>query len=103
MDFQQLIARAKEIREVNSKLASNDGCKGWGSAERMQGFMGDVGDLAKLVMAKNGYRKYDDLDKKLAHELGDCLWSVIILADELGVDLEKSFLETMNEIEARLK
>ncbi|MDD5726796.1 MAG: MazG nucleotide pyrophosphohydrolase domain-containing protein [Patescibacteria group bacterium] len=103
MDFQQLIARAKEIREVNSKLASNDGCKAWSSAERMQGFMGDVGDLAKLVMAKNCYRKYDDLDKKLAHELGDCLWSVIILADELGVDLEKSFLETMNEIEARLK
>jgi NTP pyrophosphatase (non-canonical NTP hydrolase) len=56
----------------------------------------------KLISAKNGYRNYENLDEKLAHELSDCLWSILVLADDLGVDLEKSFLETMNKIESRL-
>jgi NTP pyrophosphatase (non-canonical NTP hydrolase) len=103
MDFEKIIERAKEIRKVNAKLAQNEGSKEWGLAERTQGLVGDVGDLVKLVMAKNSYRKYEDLDKRLAHELADCLWSVIIIADEAGVDLEKAFVETMKEIELRKK
>lgn len=98
-EFGELIKRAKKIREVNARLAEREGSKPWGATERAQGFVGDVGDLVKLVMAKNGYRKYEDLDKKLSHELGNCLWSVIILADEFGVDLEESFYRTMDEIE----
>jgi NTP pyrophosphatase (non-canonical NTP hydrolase) len=101
MEFKELIARAKEIKKVNIALTKREGCKPWGLAERTQGFVGDVGDLAKLVMAKNGYRQYKDLDKRLAHELADCLWSVIIIADEAGIDLEKSFFETMKEIELK--
>jgi NTP pyrophosphatase (non-canonical NTP hydrolase) len=103
MEFKQLIARAKEIRAVNAELTQKDGCKPWGLAERTQGFVGDVGALAKLIMAKNGYRKYDNIDAKLAHELADCLWSVMMIADEAGIDLEEAFLKTMNEIEQKNK
>jgi len=43
----------------------------------------------------------------LAHELADCLWSVMTLARLYDVDLEASFLATMDElergIEARLE
>ncbi len=91
MEFKELINRAKQIKEVNTKLAQNEGSKPWSVTERTQGFVGDVGDLVKLVMAKNGYRKYVDLDRRLAHELADCLWSIIIIADELEVDLEGAF------------
>lgn len=103
MEFKKLVERAKEVREINAELAKNEGSKAWGLAERTQGFVGDVGDLVKLVMAKNGFRKYENLDKRLAHELADCLWSVIIIADEAEIDLEKAFFETMKEIELRLK
>lgn len=68
----------------------------------MQGFVGDVGDLMKLVMAKSGVRTIPDTDRKLAHELSDCLWSVLVLARLYDVDLEKEFLRTMDEIEARV-
>ncbi len=101
MHLKELIAIAKEIRESNNALTKGEGNTPWGTPEHMQGFMGDVGDLAKLVMAKSGYRTYDDLDKKLAHELSDCLWSVMIIADELGVDLEQAFLHTMEELRRR--
>jgi NTP pyrophosphatase (non-canonical NTP hydrolase) len=103
MELKQLIERAKEIRKINLALTKKEGSKQWWLTERTLGFVGDVGSLAKLVMAKEGYRKYDDLDKKMKHEIADCLWSIMIIADEAGVDLEKAFLETMREIESRLK
>lgn len=65
----------------------------------MQGFVVDVGDLMKLVMAKAGARRVDDVDRKLAHELSDCLWSVLVLARLYDLDLEKEFLQTMAELE----
>ncbi|MDZ4295808.1 MAG: MazG nucleotide pyrophosphohydrolase domain-containing protein [Patescibacteria group bacterium] len=101
MDFQELIERARYIKGRNAEMTAAEGNTPWGAAERFQGLVGNVGDLAKLVMAKNGFRTYPDLDKKLRHELADCLWSVIILADETGVDLENAFFETMDELEAR--
>ena len=69
----------------------------------MLGFLGDVGDLAKLVHGKAGVRPRDDLDEALAHELADCLWSVLTLADRYGVDLESSFLTTMDDLEEHLR
>ena len=68
----------------------------------MQGFVGDVGDLMKLVMAKQGLRPAADLDRKLAHELSDCLWSVLVLAKLYDVDLDQEFLATMSGIEQEL-
>jgi NTP pyrophosphatase (non-canonical NTP hydrolase) len=68
----------------------------------MQGFVGDVGDLMKLVMAKAGARPIADVDRRLAHELSDCLWSVLVLAQLYNVDLEREFLRTMDTLEAKL-
>ncbi len=64
----------------------------------MLGFVGDVGDLAKLVQGKAGVRPTPALDDKVAHELADCLWCVLTLADEYGVDLEAAFSETMESL-----
>jgi NTP pyrophosphatase (non-canonical NTP hydrolase) len=66
------------------------------------GFVGDVGDLAKLVVAENGKHNIANSKEKLEHELADCLWSVIVLAYVHGVDLESSFTNTMNELEKHL-
>jgi NTP pyrophosphatase (non-canonical NTP hydrolase) len=68
----------------------------------MLGFVKDVGDLARLVQAKEGIREVEDLDAALAHELADCLWSLIVLAERYGVDLEHAFGRTMDELERRL-
>ena len=54
--------------------------------------------FAKLVQGKAGVRPRDDLDEALAHELADCLWSVLSLADAYDVDLEASFTSTMQEL-----
>jgi NTP pyrophosphatase (non-canonical NTP hydrolase) len=63
---------------------------------------GDVGDLMKLAMAKQGLRSIENVDARLAHELADCLWSVLVLADAYGIDLATAFTHTTDELEQRL-
>ncbi len=100
----QLTARARRIRELYTAQALAAGTRPWGPAELAQGFVGDVGDLTKLVMAKEGLRpaKAKDLDAALAHELADCLWSILLLADAYAVKLEPAFLTTMRLLEEKL-
>lgn len=98
MEFQELVKRSKEVQRRFDRLRVN---KRWGAAEIAQGFVGDVGDLLQLILARNGYRRLKDLDKRTAHELADCLWAIILLADRLGIDLEKAFMKNMDELMKR--
>ena len=100
MQLSQLSDRALQIHLAFAARARRQGGRPWTREEIMQGFVGDVGDLMKLVMAKTGVRAIADTDRKLAHELSDCLWSVLVLAKLYDVDLEKEFLATMTELEA---
>jgi len=103
MDIKQLSTRALEIREQYSLLEKKKYGKSWTSTQIMEGMVGDVGDLMKLVMAKDGVRDIADVDKKLAHELSDCLWCILVLAQKYDVDIEKTFLDTMDTLEERIK
>lgn len=71
----------------------------WTREEIMQGFVVDVGDLMKLVMAKSGIREREGVDNKLAHELSDCLWCVLVLAKMYDVNLEQAFTRSMDELD----
>jgi NTP pyrophosphatase (non-canonical NTP hydrolase) len=99
MDFQNMIDRAISIRRLYEEKEKQLYGSVWTSEEIALGFVGDVGDLAKLVVAEHGKRKIEISREKLGHELSDCLWSVIILAKLHNIDLEKSFIETMAELE----
>ena len=102
MEFSELMRRAAEIREQYAKFEEVKYGRSWTDEELALGFVGDVGDLAKLVLAANGVRDIPDAREKLEHELADCLWSVIVLAQAYEVDLEAAFLGTMDELEAHL-
>ena len=98
-DLQQ---RALDIRRRYADLNAKDGHDAWGPKEYAMGFTGDVGDLLKIVMAKENLRAMDDVDGKLAHELADCLWSILVLAGHYGIDLEAEFMKTMDGLEERI-
>ncbi len=91
-----------QIRARFDEAALAEKRRPWTREEIMQGFVVDVGDLMKLTMAKRGSRSVEDVDRKLAHELSDCLWSVLVLAQLHDVDLEREFLVTMAGLEAKL-
>jgi NTP pyrophosphatase (non-canonical NTP hydrolase) len=102
MEFQKLVDRALAIRKQYSEKEQNLYGSSWTSEEITLGFVGDVGDLAKLIIAENGKRNISNSREKLEHELSDCLWSIIVLADLHGISLEKAFLTTMDEIEKHI-
>lgn len=102
MEFSEIQKRALEIHGKYAQLERLTG-KEWTRADLVRGFVGDVGDLVKLTMAEDGIRTIENSKEKLAHELADCLWSLIIIADKYNVDLKESFLKTMDELEERIE
>jgi len=91
MTIQDMTAQARALRSQFTEVDAAEGRRSWTTDEVMLGFVGDVGDLAKLVLGKTGVRPRADLDAALSHELADCLWSLLVLADEYDIDLEQAY------------
>jgi len=102
MDFNELSRQAVEVRSKYAKLEIKKYGRFWNGQELFQGFVGDVGDLGKIIMAKEGMRNIEGADQKLSHELADCLWSIMVLADKYQVNLEDSFLKNIEELKNRI-
>ena len=102
MEFGDLIQRAMDVRQQYVDREQATYGRAWTDEEIALGFVGDVGDLVKLIMAHNGIRIIPDHKDKLAHELADCLWSIMVLSKIYGIDLERAFLQTMDDIERHL-
>ncbi|WP_405456414.1 nucleotide pyrophosphohydrolase [Streptomyces sp. NBC_00101] len=72
----------------------------WNREEFTLGSVGDVGDLARTVMAEEGARPYSGAAPgALAHELPDCLGSVLVRARLYGIDLGPACARRMTEPE----
>ena len=95
--------RALQIRCLYEDYEKKVLGKSWTRANLAQGFIGDVGDLMKLLMAKDAIRVIDNVDEKLEHEFADCLWSLLVLADKYDIDLNTVFEHTMTQLEQRIQ
>jgi NTP pyrophosphatase (non-canonical NTP hydrolase) len=103
VEFQALVQQALAVRSQFAGFEVRNYGREWTTEELTLGLMKDVGDLAALVQASEGVRQAEDIDQAVRHELSDCLWSVIVLADKLGVDLEAAFTQTMDDLSGRLQ
>ncbi|MBX3009174.1 MAG: hypothetical protein KF816_14235 [Melioribacteraceae bacterium] len=103
METVELTNKAMNIFRLYKNLNKKNNFDEWGEKEIMMGFVGDVGDLMKLVMAESNLRKIPDAKKKLAHELSDCLWSVLVIANLYKVDLENAFTKTMEDLAEKIQ
>jgi NTP pyrophosphatase (non-canonical NTP hydrolase) len=103
MDLEALQARALEIAELYDEHHVTAGRAPWTTGDLALGFVGDVGDLAKLVMAVDGRRVIPDAEAGLGHELADCLWSVLVLAGRYRVDLVAEFARMTDGIQQHLQ
>lgn len=102
MNLNTLQTRAMTIAELYDRSNAAAGRGAWSTGDLALGFVGDVGDLAKLVMAVDGRREIADARVRLGHELADCLWSVLVLAERYGVDLVAEFDAMTSGIERHL-
>lgn len=102
MDFKDIQKIALQVRGKYQELETKRMGREWNLSELTEGFVVDVGDLMKLVMAKEGKRVIDNVDEKLKEEISDCLWSVLCIADKLNIDVETNFVEKMKILEIRI-
>ena len=102
MDFSDLEQSALHLNALYEKLETKLYGRIWSTEELALGFVGDVGDLAKLIQAHAGVRTIDDCHAKLGHELADCLWSILVLANKCGIDLEAEFSKNTRELSAHV-
>ena len=100
MDFNDLERAALQLNVLYERLEAKRYGRAWTTQELALGFVGDVGDLAKLIQAHAGVRTIDDCKAKLGHELSDCLWSIMVLANKCGIDLQGEFVRNTSEIAA---
>ena len=98
MLFSDLEKAALQLNELYEQLEAKRYGRIWTVEELALGFVGDVGDLAKLVQAHAGVRDINDYHAKLGHELSDCLWSILVLANKCGIDLQAEFVRSTREI-----
>lgn len=91
MKYRELEESALKLNVLYEELETKLYGRAWTTEELALGFVGDIGDLAKLIQADAGIRNIDDCKSKLGHELSDCLWSIIVLANKCGIDLEAEF------------
>lgn len=104
MTYNDLVKIAMDTRQRFESYEKRTTGKTWGSEELLIGLVTDVGDLARLVLAKEGFRAAGtDLDKALRHELADCLWAIIVLAEKNNINLADALVEMNEEIREKLE
>jgi len=93
----------KNFRKINEKLDPNRG-KGWTPFVMVTDLLEEAGEVASVVKGLEGFKPPEKPKTKemLATELSDLLYIIFILAEHYGINLEESFLETVNGCIERL-
>lgn len=99
-----LQTRAVEVRQRLAAYEHSTYGREWSTADLVSGLMTDVGDLAAAIQRVDGIRPPRDTSPidELRHELGDCLWVLLVLADRYDIALDEAFDDTMHDIHRRL-
>src|SRR3989339_646722 len=100
MDIKKLSKITKEIKSAYAELNRKKGRPVFKVKDYSDVFVGDVGDLVKFL-GSYSRRPSKEILKNIEHELADCLWSVLVISDELGVDIEKEFLINMEYLKQK--
>jgi NTP pyrophosphatase (non-canonical NTP hydrolase) len=96
-DIKILEQRALEIRRKYDALNKSRQAEPWDALKLAKGFKKDVSDLIDILQSS------PPDSRKLNHELADCLWSVLVIARKLDVDIERAFWTTMGELDQRFE
>jgi NTP pyrophosphatase (non-canonical NTP hydrolase) len=98
-----LQSEAMKVKDLYDEMNLKQRARTWTNEEFMLGFVGDVGDLAKLVMGQEGAREIPGGLGALGHELADCLWSVLVLSNIYGIDLVREFQHTISMLTSNIQ
>jgi len=88
----------KNFRKINDKLVPERG-KGWTPFVMVTDLLEEAGEVASSVKGLEGFKPPEKPKTKemLATELSDMFYIIFVLAEHYGIELEESFLQTVND------
>jgi NTP pyrophosphatase (non-canonical NTP hydrolase) len=88
----------KNFRKINEKLDPARG-QGWTPFVMVADLLEEAGEVATVVKGLEGFKPPEKPKTKemLATELSDMLYIIFILAEHYSINLEESFLQTVND------
>ena len=88
----------KNFKRINERLDPKRG-KGWTPFVMVTDLLEEAGEVAAVVKGLESFKPPDKSKTKemLATELSDLLYIIFVLAEHYGVNLEESFLQTVND------
>jgi NTP pyrophosphatase (non-canonical NTP hydrolase) len=88
----------KNFRKINEKLDPAKG-QGWTPFVMVTDLLEEAGEVAAVVKGLEGFKPPEKPKTKemLATELSDMLYIIFILAEHYGINLEESFIQTVND------
>ena len=88
----------KNFKRINEGLDPKKG-KGWTPFVMVTDLLEEAGEVAAAVKGLEGFKPPDKPKTKemLATELSDLLYIIFVLAEHYGINLEESFLQTVND------
>ncbi len=87
---------------VQEFIARNDlSC---GKKLRYIDFVSEIGELGKEILKSTNYGKKEySIDETAVEEMGDCLFSLLALCCEMGIDAENALSGAMEKYQQRLE
>lgn len=88
----------KNFKRINGGLDPKRG-KGWTPFVMVTDLLEEAGEVAAAVKGLEDFKPPDKPKTKdmLATELSDLLYIIFVLAEHYGINLEESFLQTVND------
>ncbi|HET7060298.1 MAG TPA: nucleoside triphosphate pyrophosphohydrolase family protein [Candidatus Saccharimonadales bacterium] len=67
----------------------------------INGESGEIAEKVKKIIRDKGGKVSDDDKKELAKEIGDVLWYLAVLAEDLGVSLDEIAQQNLDKLQSR--
>ena len=100
IEFEEVVTRSIKIRERYYELERENRGREWAGQEDALAFLSDAGLVGRLTMAHTGKWVHSgDTNEELKHKLGECVWWLAVLANELDMDLTEATQYFLNKAE----
>ncbi len=94
-----------EAQQMVDRWINTTGVRYFNELTNMAILTEEVGEVARIMARRYGEQSFKESDEKadLADEMADVLFVLICLANQTGIDLEKSLMKNMEKKEIRDK
>lgn len=103
IDFSKAVERSTKIRKLYHHLERQHHEKEWTVEEDALAFLTDAGLVGRLTMSQQGrWTTNGDTIPELEHNLGECMWWLIVLAERMDIDISEAFEKFLSKTEKKL-